>query len=583
MNVKIRKICVMGMLIAMLMTNTGFTLAQFSFSQLADYEKFFDTKEFTACSISGEDYGRNKTYEDYTLITDTTSAAYRYIHKHMTVDEKSGFLFDEDGFIGTALGYHFGNIGSRYYVTLDTGIVIPIVKIDAKARPDATDGCQGNTSDDVIEFVIDSDKAMKFFGSSNGYVSNGNFDNYKYLTGKIVKIESVPDRSVTAKYNGWVTVRGKEYFFKDGVIQTGWVTDGTKTYYLDEKSTRKTGLARLQPKDGTGTKWFYFGTDGVMTVSSFAKMNGVTRYFGADGIMKTGLQKINNKWYFFNDNGAMVINGFAKNGNVTRYYGADGVMKTGLQKINNKWYYFSSTGAMTVSNFAKMNGVTRYFGNDGIMKTGLVKINNKWYYFNSSGVMTVSSFAKMNGVTRYFGAEGIMKTGLQKINNKWYYFNDSGVMTVSSFVKMNGITRYFGSDGIMYTGLKKVSGKWYYFSSTGAMYNKGWTTVNGKNRYFGTDGVMAAEQWIDGKYVDDKGLIVEEKQQEAVIGKVEVITEALNVRTGPGRSYDTVKAVYYGDSFNVYEKSSADGYTWYRIGTGQWVADNGELLKYTGS
>ena len=170
---------------------SGFTADEFSLSKLKNYKKEFKSVSIGACSTSS-----TKTYEDYRLITSVGSAQYQYIHNHCTVDEETGFLIDEEGFMGVAMGYSFGEIGSRYYIELDTGITIPVVKVDAKASEHAPNGCSASSDASVIEFVIDTDKAIAYFGGANGLASSGNFNNYKYLKGSIRDIEQVLDEKI---------------------------------------------------------------------------------------------------------------------------------------------------------------------------------------------------------------------------------------------------------------------------------------------------------------------------------------------------------------------------------------------------
>lgn len=164
---------------------------EFSLSSLKNYTREFKSTPVEVCSTSS-----TKTYEDYRCITVTGSAQYQYIHEHCTIDEETGLLIDEDGFIGVAMGYTFGEIGTRYYVELDTGITIPVVKVDAKAAIHATNGCSANADASVIEFVIDEDKAFEYFGGVNGYACNGNLNNNEYLNGNISKISLVSDEKV---------------------------------------------------------------------------------------------------------------------------------------------------------------------------------------------------------------------------------------------------------------------------------------------------------------------------------------------------------------------------------------------------
>lgn len=168
---------------------SGFDTSFFSIEDLENYSKQYKTEEMISCSTSS-----TKTYMDYRMITNTGSRQYKHIQNYMEVHE-SGLLIDEDGFIGVALGSYYGNIGDRFYFTLDSGVVLPVVKIDAKASEHTDEvGCQQAFDSSVIEFVIDYDQALNYFGRlSNNYILNGNFNNYSIFRGSIVKVEKVLD------------------------------------------------------------------------------------------------------------------------------------------------------------------------------------------------------------------------------------------------------------------------------------------------------------------------------------------------------------------------------------------------------
>lgn len=162
----------------------------FSIDDLYDYQKEYVGEEIEVCAS-----GNAKTYMDYRATTVRSSRQYIFMHNYMTVDETTGFLYDEDGFIGAALGSFYGEIGDRFYFTLESGVVLPIVKCEEKADED-TDyrGCYHTEDSSVIEFVIDKDYALNYFGRlSNNYVLNGNYDNYELFHGSIVKAERVTD------------------------------------------------------------------------------------------------------------------------------------------------------------------------------------------------------------------------------------------------------------------------------------------------------------------------------------------------------------------------------------------------------
>lgn len=163
----------------------------FDINAFENYVKKFEAKELTVCAP-----GYAKTYMDYRATTDRSSKQYWFIHDNLTVDEKTGFLYDEYGFIAVALGSYYGEIGDRYYVTLENGTTIPVVKAEEKADQDTdSTGCYHLCDYSVIEFVIDKNYAINYFGQiSNEYVLDGNYNNHSLFKGAITKIEQVIEK-----------------------------------------------------------------------------------------------------------------------------------------------------------------------------------------------------------------------------------------------------------------------------------------------------------------------------------------------------------------------------------------------------
>ena len=184
-------VCIMTVICGFTFFSDGFSdTYKFDLDSLYDYQKEFKTEELDICSANTA-----KTYMDYRMTTVVDSRQYQFIHNFLTVDKKTGFLYDEDGFIAVALGSYYGEIGDRYYFTLDSGIVLPLVKAEEKADED-TDamGCYHTLDGSVVEFVIDDEYAAAFFGTnSNGYVLDGNYNNYSLFNGSFVRVEKVLD------------------------------------------------------------------------------------------------------------------------------------------------------------------------------------------------------------------------------------------------------------------------------------------------------------------------------------------------------------------------------------------------------
>lgn len=153
-------------------------------SSKAILERTEDKIEIPVCHSSSV-----KSYMDYRAITSTSSKQWQYIHKSGNIEIKNGYLMENE-YVGVALGSYFGEIGSKYIFTLDTGKQIKVVKVEEKADKHTNNGCEQKWDKSVIEFVVDS-KNLQEYKASNGYIYQGNFNNAEQFNGKIVKIEQV--------------------------------------------------------------------------------------------------------------------------------------------------------------------------------------------------------------------------------------------------------------------------------------------------------------------------------------------------------------------------------------------------------
>lgn len=183
-----KKSLILAICLMIFLVCTGFTVQTED-----DFEKQYISTEYNVCSNSS-----SKTYMGYKSINDRSSTQYKFIKEEMTINTTSGLLEDSEGFIGVALGSNFGEIGTRYYFTLSSGVVLPLIKIEQKASVDTVDGCQHISDSSVIEFVVDKEIASDYFGVyNNGYILGGNFNNDDRFNGTIEKIELVTEELVS--------------------------------------------------------------------------------------------------------------------------------------------------------------------------------------------------------------------------------------------------------------------------------------------------------------------------------------------------------------------------------------------------
>lgn len=132
-----------------------------------------------------------KTYMDYRCVTDTESAAYRYIQRWGWSDYDGFMRCDGETDLGitdnyylVALGSYYGTeIGTKYKITLDTGRVFYGVLADCKDDGDTDVTHRYSYNNDVVEFIVDTqrlDRTVQLFGSANVYMP---------LNGKIASVE----------------------------------------------------------------------------------------------------------------------------------------------------------------------------------------------------------------------------------------------------------------------------------------------------------------------------------------------------------------------------------------------------------
>ena len=99
--------------------------------------------------------------------------------------------------------------------------------------------------------------------------------------------------------------------------------------------------------------------------TGFVNLGSKIVYYGADGKMRYGEQRINGAWYYFKPGTGAMQTGFVNLGPKTVYYGSDGKMRYGEQRINGNWYYFRpGTGAMLHDGWYK----DKYYDLNGVRK-----------------------------------------------------------------------------------------------------------------------------------------------------------------------------------------------------------------------
>ena len=201
---------------------------------------------------------------------------------------------------------------------------------------------------------------------------------------------------------------------------------------------------------------------------------------------------------------------------------------SGWKKVSGKWFYYTSGKVRT--GWVKVGGKTYYVDARKGRRTGFAFIAGKKYYFDKNGVMT-TGWQTINGYKYYMGGNGQIRRGFQTIGGKKYYFwtttaNGHYSSTLATkFFTVSGQTYYAGSNGQIRTGWQTINGYKYHMDAAGAMQT-GWQTINKKKYYFyksNSDGhykgTMAAGRYIEGRYLDVRGVYRSNVSEKAAVSK----------------------------------------------------------------
>ncbi len=346
----------------------------------------------------------------------------------------------------------------------------------------------------------------------HAFVSNYN-DVMSFLStdAKLKKLGQADARAI-AKYlnlqfkkDGWVQENGHWYYYVNGKVKTGWITEGNSRYYCNEKGVMQTGWLLYSGA------WYYLHPEsGKMAADEILQLGGDIYYQQADGTRKTGFTWVRGYCYYFTPGSGKAHKGWLKsiNGN-WRYMGT----KTGRMTRNqlftqqNKHYYVAKNGIAAQNAWATINGKKYYFRSDCSAATGWFSVKGKRYLANANGQILTNQLYRSpsTGKICYLTEEGVRHTGWKQVDGKWYYMDPKTGIAVSGWVRSSGKWYYLDSKtyvmktaswihlqkkyyyvdntGAMLTGLKKINGEWYYLQSNGVR-KTGWMKSGGKWYYF---------------------------------------------------------------------------------------------------
>ncbi len=183
--------------------------------------------------------------------------------------------------------------------------------------------------------------------------------------------------------------------------------------------------------------WVYIGSDGSVYRDKWLNYNGCWYYFLSDGMMASGAGYIvdNGKVYEFEDDGKCknpnqhytgwhYVKDYYEN-ETWFYFGTDGRILTGWQKIDNNWYYFFSDGYMERNGTVDWGEGFYHFAEDGKLIIGWYKDNYDWQYSYPDGHAAHDGWIKIDGNWYFFEYSWARSSCTLIINDRYYDFDEN--------------------------------------------------------------------------------------------------------------------------------------------------------------
>jgi len=271
------------------------------------------------------------------------------------------------------------------------------------------------------------------------------------------------------------------------IDQSGWRTDASGTYYLNEDGDPITGWQEIE-----GFRYCFDVETGAMRMG-WVEEDGKLYHLDAEGRMQTNcwITDSQGSRYLLSD-GSMAT-GWLDVGQVRYYLDEQGYPVTGWQTFANTRFHFGSDGAMTLG-WLEEDGCRYYLNEDGSLATGWLETEEGSFYLDESGVMQTGWVHTVEG-SFCLGEDGKPLRGWQEMDGVRYYLNEDG-SPYFGWLKEGEVTFYLTENGTPHTGWLETDGKTYYFHEDGTMA-KGRVTLKEKNYYFTSTGaqILLVNRW----------------------------------------------------------------------------------------
>ncbi len=185
------------------------------------------------------------------------------------------------------------------------------------------------------------------------------------------------------KITGWQEIEKEKYYFdpaQDGKMQTGWLEDGGKNYYLGESGALCSGWMEIS------NDRFFLDSNG-RSASGWETIDGFQYYLDEYGKAHTGWLDTDTGRYYLDDKGRTVSQ-WVEIDNEQFYFHDSGLMATGWLELSDGTYILDEEGRIQTG-WTDFEGARYYLGENGCVQTGWLHLENDTYYLKESGQMAV--------------------------------------------------------------------------------------------------------------------------------------------------------------------------------------------------
>ena len=337
------------------------------------------------------------------------------------------------------------------------------------------------------------------FTSSNGIVKvNGEC----YVSSSLDVTADLPYGYYWCDEEGWImrdgfaTIKGYTYYYKDYVRATGFTKIGTDFYFFNKTSAKMYTNTRLwvggSNPYGIPGGYYDFGPDGKMILTEGPKYNGIVKidgelFYMINGVkQRDGLYEVDGEFYYADENGVLATSEIVH---------IVAPKTNGLLPNEDGYYAFDEEGKMQKDGFVTNDEGETFYYEDAARVTGLQNIGIEYYFFDeTTGAMAADT-------TLWIGTNDL------GIEEGYYYFRPDGTMlNEKALIGFAGMTMTLGNSLAVNFVLDtaKLNGDGHYAIIT-KQYADGtepsvvridqseWEVYSGSLYYFTFHGVKAKE------------------------------------------------------------------------------------------